>query len=68
MADIYFKMVHPKDNEYIKLVKYDKKIHNIDMMSQSHKLVDKNGNPFVAKPEPVKAAPVKPAKKKTAKK
>ena len=68
MADIYFKMVHPKDNEYIKLVKYDKKIHDIDMMSQNHKLVDKNGNDYVAKVEPVKAAPKKTTKKKTAKK
>ena len=63
MADIYFKMVHPKDNEYIKLVKYDKKIHNIDMMSQNHQLVDENGNAYVAK-----AAPKKAAKKKAAKK
>ena len=63
MADIYFKMVHPKDNEYIKLVKYDKKIHNIDMMSQNHQLVDKNGNAYVEKAEPKKVVKKKAAKK-----
>ena len=68
MADIYFKMVHPKDNEYIKLVKYDKKIHNIDMMRQNHQLVDKNGNAYVEKAEPVKPEPKKAPKKKAAKK
>ncbi len=68
MADIYFKMVHHKEPDYFRVVKFDKNSQNLESMRMKYQEVDKNGSPVVAKAAPVKAAPKKPAKKKAAKK